>query len=200
MSSETVRSTPVAKRRTQAVAGVLAGLVVVVLLFAVYFSVKASGKSDGSARAAAVPSAAPTEAAPSDAAPSTDPSTAAPVAVHTPAALSKAPVVKGGTGRVKTVTVTPLVKGTGPVVKAGQTITVNYVVVTYKDGKALDSSWTKGAPFTTPIGIGKVIPGFDKALPGQRVGSRVQIDIPAAQAYGEAQGDLRFVVDILAAQ
>jgi len=38
--------------------------------------------------------------------------------VHTPPALSKPPVVKGGgAGRVKKLAVTPIVKGTGPVVK-----------------------------------------------------------------------------------
>jgi peptidylprolyl isomerase len=203
MSSETARSTPVDKRRAQAVAGALAGLVVVIVLFAVFFGVKA-GKSDNSAKSGVVPSAA---AQPSDGAPSTDPSAADPGAtaaqpatVDTPAALSKEPVVKAGTGTLKKVTITPIVKGTGPAVKAGQTITVNYVVVTYKDGKTVDSSWTRGQPLSTQIGVGKLIKGFDQAIPGQRVGSRVQIDIPADLAYGAQQGDLRFVVDILAAQ
>jgi len=35
--------------------------------------------------------------------------------------------------------------------------------------------------------------------PGQRVGSRLQLDVPAALSYGDQYGDLRFVVDILAA-
>lgn len=203
MSSETARSTPVDKRRAQAVAGALAGLVVVIVLFAVFFGVKA-GKSDNSAKSGVAPSAA---AQPSEEAPSTDPSAADPAAtapqpanVKTPAALSKAPVVKAGKGAVQKVTITPIVKGTGPVVKAGQTITVNYVVVTYKTGAILDSSWKSGQPLSSPIGVGKLIKGFDDAIPGQRVGSRVQIDIPAALAYGAQQGDLRFVVDILAAQ
>jgi len=205
MSSETVRPTPAANRRSQAVAGAVAGLVVVIALFAVLFIVKAdkSGKSTDSA-AGAVPSAA---AQPSEAAPTTDPSAAdpaasaaQPAAVDTPAALSKAPVVTAGSGTVKKLTVTPIVQGTGPVVKAGQTITVNYVVATYKDGKTLESSWTTGQPISTPIGVGQLIKGWDQGIPGQRVGSRLQLDIPAALAYGAQQGDLRFVVDILAAK
>jgi len=51
----------------------------------------------------------------------------------------------------------------------------------------------------TPIGVGKVIQGWDQAIPGQRVGSRLQLDVPAALSYGDQYGDLRFVVDILAA-
>jgi len=207
MSSETVRSTPAAGRRTQAVAGAVAGLVVVIALFAVLFTVKAgkSNKSTDAAAPAASAAAQPSDAAqPSEAAPSADPSAAAgagqPAAVETPAALSKAPVVTAGVGTVKKLTVTPLVKGAGPVVKAGQTITVNYVVATYKDGKTLESSWTTGQPISTPIGVGQLIKGWDQGIPGQRVGSRLQLDIPAALAYGAQQGDLRFVVDILAAK
>ena len=200
MSSETVRSTPVAKRRTQAVAGALSGLVVVIVLFAVFFGVKAT-KSTKSADAAgaAAPSAA---AQPAQSEPAAEPSAAAsqPVTVDTPAALSKEPVLTAGKGTVKKLTVTPIVQGTGAVVKSGQTITVNYVVGTYKDGKTLESSWTSGQPITTPIGVGKLIKGWDQAIPGQRVGSRLQLDIPAALAYGDQHGDLRFVVDILAAQ
>jgi peptidylprolyl isomerase len=207
MSTQTVRPTngqPAAKRRTQAIAGALAGLVVVIVLFAVFFGVKA-GKSDkpaaapAAAAASADPTAEPT-AEPSAAAPTEEPSTAQPAAVDTPAALSKQPDVKAGQGTVTKLTVTPLVKGTGPVVKAGQTITVNYVVVTYKDGKLVDSSWQTGQPFSTPIGTGALIKGWDQAIPGQKVGSRLQLDVPAALAYGAQQGDLRFVVDILAAK
>jgi peptidylprolyl isomerase len=207
MSTQTVRPTngqPAAKRRTQAIAGALAGLVVVIVLFAIFFGVKA-GKSDkpAAAPAAAAASAEPSAAA---AAPTEEPPSAAaaeptqPSSVDTPAALSKQPEVKAGTGTVDKLKVTALVKGTGPVVKAGQTITVNYVVVTYKDGKLVDSSWQTGQPFSTPIGTGALIKGWDQAIPGQKVGSRLQLDVPAALAYGEQQGDLRFVVDILAAK
>jgi peptidylprolyl isomerase len=86
------------------------------------------------------------------------------------------------------------------VVKKGQTLTTNYVLATYKDGTVRDSSWSRGQHFRTPIGVGQVIPGWDNSIPGQRIGSRLQIDVPAALAYGPQQGDLRFVVDLLAAQ
>ncbi|MFB9449027.1 FKBP-type peptidyl-prolyl cis-trans isomerase, partial [Dactylosporangium vinaceum] len=50
---------------------------------------------------------------------------------------------------------------------------------------------------------GMLIKGFDRGLVGVAVGSRVQLDIPADQAYGdnpehgEPKGALRFIVDVL---
>jgi peptidylprolyl isomerase len=119
-------------------------------------------------------------------------------------ALAAKPTVTKGTGDLTQLKVETLVKGTGPAVQAGQNITVNYVGVGYKDGKEFDSSWSRNEPATFPIGNGSVIEGWDKGLVGVTVGSRVQLDIPAAQAYGEnpangPAGPLRFVVDIISA-
>jgi len=193
-------STPTeAKRRGQAVAGGLAGVAVVAVLIAVFVGIKVS--DDDKPAAAGAPAAAPpsAEAPPSADAPApTQPP--APAPVDTPPALAKAPVVKGGTGTLADLRVTPLVKGTGPEVKAGETITVNYVLVEYKTGKAVESSFDSGQPYSTPIGVNRVIKGWDQGLPGQKVGSRVQLDVPAALAYGPGTPDLRFVVDILAAR
>ncbi|WP_344169868.1 FKBP-type peptidyl-prolyl cis-trans isomerase [Pilimelia columellifera] len=142
-------------------------------------------------------------AAPSPQAPQEEPP--APT-VETPPALKDKPKVTAGTGAVTALKVTPVVQGTGPAVKSGQTITVNYVGVTYKDGKEFDSSWKRGEPASFGIGVGQVIPGWDKGLVGVKVGSRVQLDIPAAMAYGETAvggrpgGTLRFVVDVLSAE
>ena len=41
----------------------------------------------------------------------------------------------------------------------------------------------------TVIGVGAVIQGWDEGIPGQKVGSRFQLDVPAAMAYGDQQGD-----------
>ena len=41
-------------------------------------------------------------------------------------------------------------------------------------------------PFAFTIGAGQVIEGWDKGLVGQRIGSVVELTIPADQAYGEA--------------
>lgn len=206
MSTETVRPpTDAAKRRSQAIAGALAGLAIVLVLVAVFIIVKAN-KPDKTAAAAPVPAAAqpseqPTAEQPAEQPSAEQPAPPAPDPVNTPAGLDKKPVVKGGgTAKLTKTVVTPLIKGTGATVKPGQTITVNYVLVKYADGSPIESSWDSGQPFSTPIGTGKLIKGWDQTIPGQKVGSRLQLDIPAADAYGADPGDLRFVVDILAAK
>lgn len=107
---------------------------------------------------------------------------------------------------VKKLGVYPLIKGHGPVVKSGQTVTVQYVGQIYPDGKVFDSSWSR-SPFTFTVGAGQVIPGWDKGLIGQRVGSRVILVIPSALGYGSTgsgsdippNADLIFAIDILQA-
>jgi peptidylprolyl isomerase len=98
-----------------------------------------------------------------------------------------------------------LVEGSGPVVKKGQTIAAQYHGVLWKDGKVFDSSWQRGQAADFPIGVGAVIPGWDKTLVGKKVGSRVLLAIPPADGYGKAGSPpkisgtdtLVFVVDIL---
>ena len=202
MSTQTVPPSTgdTAKRRGQALAGALAGVAIVVVLAVVFVVVRHdnSDKSSESAQAPASPAtaAAPTEAAPSGAGPTEPP---APAQVETPAALAKEPEVTAGKGKLTKVVTKVIVPGTGPAVQKGQTVTANYKLVSYSSGQVLDSSWTRGEPFSTPIGVGSVIKGWDQAIPGQKVGSRIQLDIPDALAY-PGQGDLRFVVDILAAK
>lgn len=200
MSTQTVRPSTgdAAKRRGQAVAGAAAGVAILVVLAVVFALVKHHDNSDKSAPAAAPAASAPAEAPSEAAQPTAEAPT--PASVNTPAALSKEPDVKAGKGTLSKLVVTPIVPGTGPAVQKGQTITANYKLVSYKTGEVIDSSWTRGQPFSTQIGVGAVIQGWDEGIPGQKVGSRVQLDVPAALAYGAQQGDLRFVVDILAAQ
>ncbi len=114
-------------------------------------------------------------------------------------------MVNGSGPKPTKLVVKTLIEGKGPVVKAGQTISVNYVGVSMTDGKEFDSSWKSNQPASFSIGVGQVIQGWDQGIQGQKVGSRVQLDIPAALAYpnptnGQPAGPLRFVVDILSAQ
>jgi peptidylprolyl isomerase len=111
------------------------------------------------------------------------------------------------TAAPSTLVVQPLIKGSGAVVKAGQTIKVNYTGVLWKDGKKFDASADHGSAFDTAIGKGQVITGWDKGLVGQTVGSRILLVVPPAEGYG-AKGSppligpkdtLVFVIDILAA-
>jgi peptidylprolyl isomerase len=102
-----------------------------------------------------------------------------------------------------------LTAGTGPAVASGQSVVVNYLGQTWdaKDGKAnvFDNSYDKKQPFATPIGKNAVISGWDKALVGQKAGSRLLLTIPPADAYGAKADEtkplaghtLLFVVDLL---
>jgi peptidylprolyl isomerase len=96
-----------------------------------------------------------------------------------------------------------LVEGTGPEVKAGSQVTVNYLGVTYPQNKEFDSSWSRGQ--TASFSLGQVIPGWSEGLVGAKVGSRRLLVIPPDKAYG-AQGSppdigpnqpLLFVVDVV---
>jgi peptidylprolyl isomerase len=104
--------------------------------------------------------------------------------------------------------VQPLITGEGAEVADGQTVRVTYTGALWKDGSVFDAS-AKHDPkhFQFVVGQGKVISGWDKAVKGQKVGSRLLLVVPPGEGYG-ANGNpptisgtdtLVFVVDILAA-
>ncbi|HEX5563014.1 MAG TPA: FKBP-type peptidyl-prolyl cis-trans isomerase [Nocardioidaceae bacterium] len=105
-----------------------------------------------------------------------------------------------------TLRVVPLVKGTGATVKKGQQVTVDYYGSVWGADKAFDSSFARGTPASFKVGVGSLIKAWDQKIPGLKVGSRVLIVAPPAQAYGSqaqqaipANSTLVFVVDILGA-
>jgi peptidylprolyl isomerase len=118
-----------------------------------------------------------------------------------------APTVTVPSGAAPTsLVVQPLIKGTGPVVTTGQTLTVNYTGLIWDTGKKFDSSWDRKATFDTAIGTGSVIAGWDEGLVGQTVGSQVLLVVPPDKGYGasgqssagiKGTDTLVFVVDIL---
>lgn len=186
------------KRRRQALAGALAGLAVVGVIIAAFLVLGGGDDEDDSAGSPAssatpAPSATYAEGFP-------------PLPAGADPALGQRPTPAAGTGELTKLTVTPQIEGTGAAAKAGQNITVNYVGVSYQTGEEFDASWNRSEPFSFQLGAGGVIPGWDQGLVGVKVGSRVQLDIPADLAYGDnptggqPAGPLRFVVDILAAQ
>jgi peptidylprolyl isomerase len=100
--------------------------------------------------------------------------------------------------------VTVLREGTGTGAVAGDTISVHYVGVLSTDGTEFDNSYDRGEPITIVLGAGQVIQGWDQGLVGAKVGSQLQLDIPADLAYGDTgQGDIppgasiTFVVDVM---
>ena len=112
------------------------------------------------------------------------------------------------TAAPKTLQVKTLIKGTGPAVKKGNYIVVQYTGVNYRTGKVFDSSWSRSEPWATVIGEGQVIPGWDTGLIGQTVGSRVLLVIPPKDGYGSAGSSaagikgtdtLVFAIDIISA-
>jgi peptidylprolyl isomerase len=97
-----------------------------------------------------------------------------------------------------------VVKGHGPAVKPGDTVTVQYVGVDYDTGKEFDSSWERPAPLKSNLGSGQVIPGWDKGVAGMKEGGRRLLVIPPSLAYGAAgkppvigpNATLVFVIDL----
>lgn len=96
--------------------------------------------------------------------------------------------------------------GDGPVVADSATVSVCYMGVNGRDGSVFDSSYTQGAPVDFPLG--RVVPGFQKAIAGQKVGSTVAVAMTSADGYPDGQpaagiqpGDsLVFAIKILAAE
>ena len=101
--------------------------------------------------------------------------------------------------------VTDLVEGTGQPLEAGDTMVAHYVGVLSADGTEFDESYATGQPISVPIGVGRVIPGWDQGLIGVKAGGRRQLDIPPSLAYGDAGAggvippgaSLTFVVDVI---
>src|SRR5689334_10792798 len=67
-----------------------------------------------------------------------------------------------------------LVKGKGPAVAKGEYVVAQYTGYIWRTKKVFGSSWSSGSPFGFTIGASpeQVIPGWDKGLAGQTVGSR----------------------------
>ncbi len=82
-------------------------------------------------------------------------------------------------------------EGTGDVaVESGDDIVIHYKG-TLADGTVFDSSYDRGEPFQTQIGVGQVIQGWDKGVIGMKVGGKRKLTIPPQMAYGEqGQGSI----------
>jgi len=103
---------------------------------------------------------------------------------------------------------TTLVQGTGPTTVTGDELVVQYLGEIWATGKEFDSSWGRANPAGFTVGVGDLIPAWDKALVGVKVGSRVLLVVPPADGYGSAgqskagisgTDTLVYVVDVLGA-
>ena len=74
--------------------------------------------------------------------------------------------------------------GDGEKLEKGTKVRVHYEGWLAEDFTLFDSSRAKRRPFEFTLGQGEVIKGWDEALEGVRVGSKLQIKIPPQLAYG----------------
>lgn len=95
--------------------------------------------------------------------------------------------------------------GTGAVAEPGDTCYMNYVG-TLTNGTEFDSTTKKGSrPFSFPLGMGRVIKGWELGVKGMKVGGKRTLYVPAALAYGDKppgdsippNADLKFDMELL---
>lgn len=84
------------------------------------------------------------------------------------------------TGSIESVYYHILQQGTGDFVSVTDTVTVHYKGSLFTDGSIFDQ--TRDNPATFPLR--RLIRGWQLALPKCRVGGKVRVIIPSAQAYG----------------
>ncbi|WP_347350099.1 FKBP-type peptidyl-prolyl cis-trans isomerase [Intrasporangium sp.] len=78
-----------------------------------------------------------------------------------------------------------LIVGDGPEAKAGDTVSAHYVGVARSTGEEFDSSWGRGRPLEFRLGVGMVIPGWDRGIAGMKIGGRRRLTVPPELAYGD---------------
>ena len=71
--------------------------------------------------------------------------------------------------------------------KAGKdkVIAIHYTLTV--DGEKVESSHDRDEQLWILLGHGQLIPGLEKALEGQEAGATLQVEVPAAEGYGERQ-------------
>jgi peptidylprolyl isomerase len=115
----------------------------------------------------------------------------------------EAPTIGAPKGNPPTTLVTKdIIVGTGAEALPTSTMTVHYTLMTWSNGKLIESSWTGGTPATFPLA--NVIIGWQKGIPGMKVGGRRLLVIPPDLGYGSQGGGpigpnetLIFVVDAI---
>lgn len=78
------------------------------------------------------------------------------------------------------------------IIKDGDTVKVHYTG-TLESGEIFDSSEGRD-PLEFTLGSGQLIPGFEKAVMGLKVGDSTTTNIPSAEAYGEHNPEMTVTV------
>lgn len=118
------------------------------------------------------------------------------------AVAGEAPTISKPEGTPPTeLTISDVIVGTGAEVLPTSTLTVHYTLMAWSTGKIIESSWS-GQPATFPLA--QVVEGWQKGLPGAKVGGRRLLVLPPSMGYGAAGAGpigpnetLIFVVDII---
>lgn len=72
-------------------------------------------------------------------------------------------------------------EGDGGEVATGDTVKINYIAINGRTGKEFDNSFKNETPMTLTLNEDTTLPGFQKGLVGQEVGSRVLVAVPAKE-------------------
>jgi peptidylprolyl isomerase len=78
--------------------------------------------------------------------------------------------------------------GTGASPTNGQTCHMHYTGWLWENnakGAKFDSSLDRGQPFSFPLGMGRVIKGWDEGVATMKVGGKRTLRIPPSLGYGE---------------
>ena len=68
--------------------------------------------------------------------------------------------------------------------KAGDKVKVHYVGK-LDDGSEFDSSRKRNKPFEFTLGMAEVVPGFEKAVMGMKIGDKKSSTFPPEDGYGQ---------------
>src|SRR5438552_2753375 len=135
-------------------------------------------------------------------------SSAASPAVTVSGSFGRAPGVKIPTHKAAgSLTVKTVIKGSGPALGKTDAFIGNYAIYIWS-GTSHRLAQSSFASHNPTLFAGQFLPGLEKGLIGQKVGSRVMLVIPPADGYGKSGNSqagikgtdtLVFVVDILGA-
>ncbi len=78
--------------------------------------------------------------------------------------------------------------GTGASPTKGQTCVMHYTGWLWENnakGAKFDSSLDRGQPFSFPLGMGRVIKGWDEGVASMKIGGKRTLRIPPSLGYGE---------------
>lgn len=95
-----------------------------------------------------------------------------------------------------------LIVGDGPEAPEGASVSMHYVGVSWSNGEQFDASWDRGATLDYPLS--DLILGWQRGVPGMKVGGRRLLVIPPDLGYGPTGSGpigpnetLVFVIDLV---